>query len=393
MTGRDPDAMWARHNAEWREPAQIASQWQEARDTDPKLLGFQARGAWWDELEKSGITLLVTREYEHLVMALTVAKGKPRVTFMRLPHPSGLVVDRKRGTVHLASTRNPNQIYELRPVNGLIPRLDMEPEIVSGRPLVPVRSHFYPGCSYIHDLALVGGALHANAVGQNAVVRIGENGSMSRVWWPRCIESSKGPIFEQNHIQLNSIAAGSDLESSFFSASADRVSKRRPGHRDFPTDKRGVIFDGATREPMARGLTRPHSTRLHRGKLWAANSGYGELGFVRKGDFVPVARLPGWTRGLCLRGRIAYVGTSRVIPRFRRYAPGLDLDASICGVHAVDTGTGRVLGSLIWPHGNQVFGLDWMPLRMASGFPFAMQGRGQSSRVKKLFYAYRTASR
>jgi uncharacterized protein (TIGR03032 family) len=216
---------------------------------------------------------------------------------------------------------------------------------------------------------------------------------MSRAWWPRCIESPKGPIFEQNHIQLNSIAAGNDLESSFFSASADRISKRRPGHRDFPTDGRGVIFDGATREPMVRGLTRPHSARLHRGKLWVANSGYGELGFIRKGDFVPVARLPGWTRGLCLRGGIAYVGTSRVIPRFRRYAPGLDVDASICGVHAVDGGTGRVLGSLIWPQGNQVFGLDWMPLRMSSGFPFAVQGRGQPARVKKLFYAYRTASR
>ncbi len=393
MKGDELDAMWARHSAEWREPAQIASQWQEARDTDPKLLGFRVRGAWWDELKKSGITLLVTREYEHLVMALAAVNGKPQVTFMRLPHPSGLVVDRKRGIVHLASTRNPNQIYDLRPANGLVPRLDVKLETPLGRPLVPVRSHFYPGCSYLHDLALVGGVLHANAVGQNAVVRIGEDGSMSRAWWPRCIESPKGPIFEQNHIQLNSIAAGNDLESSFFSASADRISKRRPGHRDFPADGRGVIFDGATREPMVRGLTRPHSTRLHRGKLWVANSGYGELGFIRKGDFVPLARLPGWTRGLCLRGRTAFVGTSRVIPRFRRYAPGLDVDASICGVHAVDSGSGRILGSLIWPQGNQVFGLDWMPLRMSSGFPFAVQGRGQSARVKKLFYAYRTASR
>ena len=132
-----------------------------------------------------------------------------------------------------------------------------------------------------------------------------------------------------------------------------------------------MIFDGATREPMARGLTRPHSARLHRGRLWVANSGYGELGVIRDGAFVPVSRLPGWTRGLCFHGRVAYVGTSRVIPRFRQYAPGLDVETSTCGVHAVDIATGRILGSLTWPHGNQIFGLDWAPGGMTTGFPFA----------------------
>ena len=62
---RELDAMWARHNAEWRDPSQIASQWRDACDTDPKLLRFKVRGGWWDALETSRITLLVTREYEH----------------------------------------------------------------------------------------------------------------------------------------------------------------------------------------------------------------------------------------------------------------------------------------------------------------------------------------
>jgi uncharacterized protein (TIGR03032 family) len=390
---RELDAMWARHHAEWREPAQIASQWRDARDTDPKLLQSRTRGAWWEAIETSRITLLVTREYEHLVMALTVTEGKPKISYFPLPHPSGLVVDRRHRVVHIASTRNPNQMVEFKPVTGLVPRSDVELETLSESPLVPVRSRFYPGSFYLHDLALINGRLHANAVGQNAVVSLGVDGGARRVWWPRCIETRKGPVFEQNHIQLNSIAASTDLSRSFFSASADRMSRRRPGHRNFPTDGRGVIFDGATREPLVRGLTRPHSARLHRKRLWVANSGYGEVGFVRNGNFESVTRLPGWTRGLCFRDRIAYVGTSRVIPRFRRYAPGLDIDASLCGLHAVDISTGIILGSLIWPYGNQIFGVDWAPRGMTTGLPFATGKRSPSERTKKLFYAFSTTTR
>ena len=38
---------------------------------------------------------------------------------------------------------------------------------------------------------------------------------------------------------------------SYFSASTDTVSARRPGHRNFAVNRRGVIFSGATREVSA----------------------------------------------------------------------------------------------------------------------------------------------
>ena len=91
-----------------------------------------------------------------------------------------------------------------------------------------------------------------------------------------------------------------------------------------------------------------------------------------------VARLPGWTRGLAFHDDVALVGTSRVIPRFRSYAPGLDLDGSVCGVFAIDTRTGETLGSLIWPEGNQVFAVEVLPRALTSGFP-----RGD---VRELYY-------
>ena len=62
------------------------------------------------------------------------------------------------------------------------------------------------------------------------------------------------------------------------------------------------------------------------GEVWVDNSGYGELGFVSDEKLSVVSRLPGWTRGLSFHKDIAFVGTSRVIPRSpaasgRRTAP------------------------------------------------------------------------
>lgn len=388
--------LWARHSAEWRDTAQVCSQWREAKALDPELLRFNASRGWWDLLAEREITLLVTREYEHLVMALSAPEGRPHISYLPLPHPSGLAVDRETGTVTIASTRNPNQLFDFRPATGCLARRDVETEASEALPLLPVRSRFFPGCLYLHDLALIGGELYGNAVGHNAVVRFDASGGYERVWWPRSIETEAGPVFAQNHLQLNSIAPGLDLAASYFSASTDRISARRPGHKNFPVDRRGVLFSGATREVIARGLTRPHSARLHAGKVWVDNSGYGELGYARDGGFEVAARLPGWTRGLCFHSAssgpehaaVAFVGTSRVIPRFRQYAPGLDVESSTCGVHAVDPGTGRLLASLTWPAGNQIFAIDWLPAAVSTGFPFTAGRARGSRREKTLFYAY-----
>ena len=119
-----------------------------------------------------------------------------------------------------------------------------------------------------------------------------------------------------------------------------------------------------------------------------ANSGYGELGVCRDGTFDPQTRLPGWTRGLCLVDGLAFVGTSRVIPRFRRYAPGLDLERSECGVHVVDLSRGEVLGSLIWPEGNQIFAIEALPTATTAGFMHLSQGRRAARRAAHLYYSF-----
>jgi uncharacterized protein (TIGR03032 family) len=382
-------ALWEHQDMEFRNPAQIVSYWQDADRIDPRLLEFETTGQWWSTLSDSAVTLLVTREYEHLLLSMHVSDSSgPTVSMMRMPHPSGLAIDHAQGVVHVASTRNPNQIFDLMPLDGLVPRLDVDEVSLSDKPLLPVRTRFYPGCLYIHDLAMIGGELHANSVGQNAVVRLSGSGAYERVWWPKCIEKDDGPVFGRNHLQLNSIAAGPTLEASFFSASTDEMTDLRPGDPSFPVDRRGVIFSAATREPIARGLTRPHSARLRNQRIWVENSGYGQVGYIDDGKFLSVANLPGWTRGLCFFKEIMFVGTSRILPRFQQYAPGVDIDLSCCGIHALDTKSGKILGSMVWPHGSQIFAIEAAPLNFTTGFPFAADGRSPGNLEKSIFYSF-----
>lgn len=380
-------ALWADHDDAMRDPLQVAAQWQPETDVDPDLLRFRVRGKWWEALAATRQTLLVTREYEHLVIAMRAHGERRRISVLRLPHPSGLAVDSRRGRVFIASTRNPNIIFELEPASHFVGASPVSALSGLESALLPVRCWYLPGRLYIHDLAFIGGRLHANAVALNAVVELPEGGGFRPVWWPSCIDTLRGPRFDRNYLQLNSIAAGKTLRASFFTASAGAPSRRRPGQVSFPVDGRGVVFSGRTREIIASGLTRPHSARFIGKDLWVANSGHGELGRIRDGKYEPLARLPGWTRGLTHHAGIAFVGSSRVIPRFRHYAPGLELNRSETGVHAVDLVNGKIVGSLIWPRGNQIFAVELTGAVRTIGFPYVV-GRGrQTARVREFFFS------
>jgi uncharacterized protein (TIGR03032 family) len=375
----------AASDAAWRDPAQVVGLWDQAGDVDPRLLKCKVSGDWWGVLDEARVTLLVTREYEHLVMAMTSERGRPCISYLKIPHPSGIAVDRRRREVYLASTRNPNQVVVFSPSGGASRQ--------TRNPLMPARSWFFPGRLYLHDLEMMPSGLVGAAAGMNAIVCIDQNGSYRPAWWPASMDGAKGPRTDRNYLQLNSVAAGDSLKTSFFTASAERAGRLRPGHRDFPVKGRGVVFDGNTRAVCCRGLTRPHSARLRRGVVWVLNSGYGEYGRVRDGGFEAVAQLPGWTRGLAFSKRIAFIGVSRVLPRFQQYAPGLDIAKSLCGVFAVDAISGEVKGSIEWPSGNQLFGIACLPRDWTSGFPFSGDGVDSGADIGKLFYDYENRRR
>lgn len=110
----------------------------------------------------------------------------------------------------------------------------------------------------------------------------------------------------------------------------------------------GVVLAVAGGDVVAAGLSLPHSPVLVGDRLWLANGGAGELGFVdtRDGSYQAVASLPGFTRGLAVLGGFAVVAVSKP-PRGQTFA-GLDLADRVpptgpeCGIFVVSLATGRV---------------------------------------------------
>jgi uncharacterized protein (TIGR03032 family) len=377
---KNREKLFEKQNKALRDPQEILSAPLHYAGIETSSLEFVAGRSFASLLDKLGITLIITREYEHLVMALSAGK-KLRQSFISLPHPSGVAVDRNNNAVYVAATRNPNQVFELKPVQGYM-RRDGNRSKPGPEFLMPARVKFFPGAAYLHDLAFIGNELHGNSVGQNGILKIDMNSpATGKICWSP--KSMKGK-HSANHLQLNSIAAGKNISSSFFSASAERPLKQKPGDKDFPVDGTGVIFSGKSGEVCARGLTRPHSARLHEGKLYVNNSGYGEFGFIEHEKFVPLIKLPGWTRGLCFYRNYVFIGVSRVLPKFKMYAPGLDHKEAMCGIFVYDLNTNRVISSFEWPGGNQVFGIEWIERKITSGFIYE-KAEGTSEDQKDVF--------
>lgn len=351
---------WQRQKQALRDPLQILGPTFEEAGLSQEAARSTTRGDFLALLQDLDVVLLVTREYENLVVALRAEKGKLVQTFMPVPHPSGLAIDRQARRVYLAATRNPNLLMEL------VCRQDGS--------LTPSRYKVYPGHYYFHDLVFGHGKLYANSVGQNGVIEVkfDHPDPEPLFWWPRSLEDLSGqPQTQKNFLQLNSIALGTSWEDSFLTASSERPAGRRPWHKNYPVDGRGVVFSATTREVAGRGLTRPHSARFHQGRLWVNNSGYGQLGYFEGETYRPVWHLGSWTRGLAFHpSGIAWVGLSRVLDGYSQYAPGLSLKGAVCGIAAVCLESLRVLGSLTWPGGNQIFAIEWIDGNWASGFAY-----------------------
>ena len=111
----------------------------------------------------------------------------------------------------------------------------------------------------------------------------------------------------------------------------------------------GIIIDIKTDKVVAEGLSMPHSPRYHNRRLWVANSGAGEIGYINRKtkQFAPFAFCPGFIRGLAFTEEHAIVTLSK--PRYKRF-DGLQLATALeerdadpwCGVQIISLADGSV---------------------------------------------------
>ena len=75
---------WEHFDRLHRDPVEVAGQLPAAGRPDPGLLRCRAYGPFWELLRELNVSLLVTREYEHLVLALS-PPDPAATTYFRSP--------------------------------------------------------------------------------------------------------------------------------------------------------------------------------------------------------------------------------------------------------------------------------------------------------------------
>jgi len=212
---------------------------------------------------------------------------------------------------------------------------------------VPVTAHT-TGDIDIHDI-------HAGADGRpilvatrfNCLATLAERASFTALWRPPFIDR----LAAEDRCHLNGLALRDRRPAFVTCVAATNLAEAWREHRRAG----GIVLDVASGAIVARGLSMPHSPRLHRDRLWLVQSGTGEFGHIdlATGRFEPVCFLQGFARGVAFLGEHAVIGVSR--PRENRTFEGLALNerlgregvGPLCYLAVVNLATGDVEHRLV----------------------------------------------
>jgi uncharacterized protein (TIGR03032 family) len=272
--------------------------------------------------------------------------------FRDFPKPMGLDI---QGTQMLLATHH--QILEL--ANAPL----LAYEFLEGQPgrydaLYLPRVTYDTGDLNVHDVAFGAEGLWLVNTRFSCLCNPSRDYSFIPRWRPPFISE----VVPEDRCHLNGLAM-EDGRPRFVTAlgETDAVG----GWRERKADG-GVVIDVPTGEIVLRGLSMPHSPRLHDGSLWVLNSGAGELWRIDRNSFrhEVVCSLPGYLRGLGFLGSVALVGLSTI--REKHIFGGLQLQERHprlrCGVAVIEKRTGRQLGLFEFTDGcTELFDVRFLP--------------------------------
>jgi uncharacterized protein (TIGR03032 family) len=285
-------------------------------------------------LSQLGVSLLVSTYQAGKVVAVGVAEGELTLSYHNFERAMGLAV--KPDAIAVAARA---QIWFLPAAPDLAPRV--EP---AGRhdACFLTRSSHFTGEIQVHELAWMGDELWLVNTAFGCLCTLDGRHSFVPRWQPPFLTA----LAADDRCHLNGLAV-SDGVPKYVTALAETDTPQ--GWRANKVHS-GCLIDVASGQTVARGFAMPHSPRVHGGRVWMLHSGAGQLVLVdpASGKTQTVTELPGYTRGLALYDRFAFVGLSKIretstfggMPIAER-RPELK-----CGVGVVDLGTGRLVAHL-----------------------------------------------
>jgi uncharacterized protein (TIGR03032 family) len=285
-------------------------------------------------LQQLGASLLVSTYQANKLLVARAAPGGLSTLVRTFERPMGLAVDGRRlalGTHHA--------VWLLRNAPDIAPRID--PAGRHDACYLP-RSCHVTGDIGVHEIAWAGEDLWVVNTRFSCLCTLHPDYSFVPRWRPPFITA----LAAEDRCHLNGLAvAGGAPRYVTALGETDTAGGWRPGKA-----RGGCLLEVPGGAVVARGLSMPHSPRLHEGRLWVLESGTGRLLLVEpaSGRVGVVAELPGFVRGLALWGPFAFVGLSRI--RETSTFGGLPLADRVrdlkCGVTALDLRSGRIVGEL-----------------------------------------------
>lgn len=301
-------------------------------------------------LNQLGVSLLVSTYQAGKVAAVGVAEGELTFAYHNFERAMGMAVRPDRIAVAARA-----QVWFLNAAHDLAPRV--EP---AGRhdACFLTRSSLFTGEVQAHELGWAGDELWLVNTAFGCLCTLDGRHSFVPRWRPPFLTATAA----DDRCHLNGLAMA-DGRPAYATAL---------GETDTPQGWRpnkvagGCLIDVASGATVARGFAMPHSPRVHAGRVWMLHSGAGQLVLVdvARGRAETVTELPGYTRGLALYDRYAFVGLSKIretstfggMPIAER-RPELK-----CGVGVVDLGTGRLVGHLEFVTGvEEIFDVQVVP--------------------------------
>lgn len=274
-------------------------------------------------LHRLGISALIsTYQAGQLIVARADTEATLAPLFRPMPRPMGIAVGRDLAIGTLQQV----QEYRHHPAAGK--RLD-----ASGRHdlvFVPCTSKI-TGDIRIHEMVYLGNELWCANTRFSCLATLDRDHSFVPRWRPPFISA----LAAEDRCHLNGIAV---KDGKITHVSALGATDSNHGWRENKASG-GILMEVPSGRIITSGLSMPHSPRWFDGKLWVLESGKGTLAHLdERGQVVTVAEFPGFTRGLAMVGRYAFVGLSKV--RETNAFGGIQLNERVrekqCGVAVFD---------------------------------------------------------
>ncbi|HEV3079097.1 MAG TPA: TIGR03032 family protein [Gemmataceae bacterium] len=306
-------------------------------------------------LSQLGVSLLVSTYQAGKVVAVGVAQGEVSLSYHNFERAMGLAVKSDRVAVGARA-----QVWFLKSALDLASRV--EPAGRHDACFLTRSSHFTDEIQ-AHELAWAGDELWVVNTAFGCLCTLDDRHSFVPRWRPPFLTA----LAAEDRCHLNGMAMARNEQGVSTPRYVTALSETDTPQGWRPNKATsGCLIDVASGQTVARGFAMPHSPRIHRGRVWMLHSGAGQLVQVdpARGHVETVTELPGYTRGLALYDRFAFVGLSKIRETSTFGGmPIADRRSELkCGVGVVDLTTGRLTAHLEFLTGvEEIFDVQVVP--------------------------------